>query len=119
MVLLASRRRRAIVRRIPERGMRCSAPGGAGDEAAFGRSEDFCSVLAAEITSPRTMRPPGPDPEICCNSTPNSAATLRASGEAFGRDWDCSAEDLICFEVSGVLSAVECASSLVDGSLSA
>src|ERR1700675_82537 len=50
---------------------------GPGPAAAAGRGD-----AAADSTSRRTIRPPGPVPLINGRSTPDCAATLRASGEA-------------------------------------
>ena len=63
-----------------------SAPDAAG--CATGRRVGAAlaaGAVAAASTSRRTMRPPGPLPWISFRSTPDCAAILRASGDAFTR----------------------------------
>ena len=64
---------------------RDGAAAGAGAGVGMAAGAAAAGAAAAASTSRRMMRPPGPEPWTRRRSTPDWAATFRASGEAFTR----------------------------------
>ena len=79
----ASVRRRAIVLRMFESGIRSTSPVGAGVGATDGGAVG--PPASARSTSSATIRPSGPVPRIPESSMPRSRAMRRASGDALIR----------------------------------